>query len=333
VFTHRSLAIRLRRFHEHDEDLRRQLAWNIANGKTPVDATFRFLTIRDSLPTSKLGRGQGPLRLDVSGARAFVDRVQMGDSAPEQELAARNQTHAAELSRHVHAGGHVIIHGGTKLGFVLDGVSAADTAALLDRFSYRFHNPDPVRGVGWALKGFYRPPDSDLPATDYWFSPSSDPYVVAAFLRFWAAAYQECTRESGAKRFRSADGVSDWIPCPPPEFNLAIRYGSLPPEPSSPFGFDLLDREVDEEGRLGSRWGGRRGGIGDEWIDVSPPNGDPGAPRGRGTRGLVLVHIIGRQATGLNERGSVYAFDRPCLGIVVPEGGPCIEVVIAEGGA
>jgi hypothetical protein len=331
VFTHRSLAIRLRRFHEHDEDLRRQLAWNIDNGRTPADATFRFLTIRDSAPTAKLGRGRGPLRLDVSGARAFVDRVQMGKSEAEQEVAARNQAHADKLSRLVHDNGHALAHEGTDLGCVLGGVSAEETATLLERFTYTFHNPDAIRGVGWTLRGFYRPHDPELPVTDYSFSPSSDPYLIAAFLRYWAAAYKECAQDPGAHHFRSADGVSDWLACEAPQFNLAIRYGSLTSAPSSPFDFPLLDREVDSDGRVGSRWGGRRGGVGDEWIDVPLPPGGPEAPRARGTPGLVLLHIIGRQATGRNGYGTEYSFDRPCMGIVVPEGGPCLEMVLAEG--
>ena len=331
VFTHRSLAIRLRRFHEHDEDLRRQLAWNIANHRTPVDATFRFLTIRDSIPTSKLGRGQGPLRLDVSGNRVFIDRVQVGEDVAELAAAAQNQKLAEEVSQLVHANGRLLTQGGIDLGFVLEAIPAQEIAALLNRFVYTFHNPDPVRGVGWNLREFYRAYDSGFPITDYGFPPSSDPYLIAAFIKFWAHAYQVSTLDPGANQFRASDSVSDWRPCPPPAFNLAIRYGSMSPAESSPFDFLLLDREVDVDGTLGSRWGGRRGGIGDEWIDVSPPSGDSAALRSRDMPGLVLMHVIGRQASGRKGLGNTYSFERPCVGMVIPAGGPCIEVVTAEG--
>jgi hypothetical protein len=330
VFTHSTLAIRLRRFHEHDEDLRRQLAWNIAEGRQPADATYRFLTIRDSAPTSKLGRGRGPLRVDVAGVRAFVDRVQMGREENERNVAEQNQTHAHEMSQRIHDYGRELRVDDTLLGHVLEGVSGNDVANLLDGFSYTFHNPNPARGIGWSLRDFYRPPSAALDVTDYVFPPSSDPYVIAAFLRYWARANDECGGNSGNNRYRAADGVSNWAPCPAPQFNVVVRYGSLKPEPPSPFGFQLLDRYVDAHGRLGSRWGGRRDGVGDEWIDIPAPPAESEASRRIGTPGLVLLHIIGRQAVGREGQGSPYLFDRPCVGIVVPEGGPCLEVVIAD---
>lgn len=332
VITHHALALRLRRFHEHDEDLRRQLAWNISHSRTPADATFRFLTISNSAPTNKLGRGRGPLRVDVSGARAFVDRVQVGDGEDELAAARRNQDHAEAVSRLVHDRGRALAHDGTELGYMLKGVAAERIADILEGFSYTFHNPDPSRGAGSILQEFYRQRDPVLATTDYGFPPNSDPYLIAAFLRYWMSAFDECGRSPRPNRFRAADGVSDWDFCPPPHFNLAVRYGSLEPADPSPFPFKLLDREVDEDGLMGSRWGGRRGGVGDEWIDLAVPPGDPNAPRSRTMPGLVLVHVIGRQARGRNGYGATYTFDRPCLGIVVPEGGPSLEVVVAEGG-
>ena len=85
---------------------------------------------------------------------------------------------------------------------------------------------------------------------------------------------------------------------------------------------------------MGSTWGSRsEEGIGDEWIDYryEPPGGNPRERRASGSLGLALLHVIGRQAQGLHGNGEIYDFDRPCFGIVIPEGGPCLEMVIAEG--
>lgn len=326
LFTHRSLGIRLRRFHEHDEDLRRQLAWNVQNGRSPANATYRFLTIRDSVPTAKQGRGYGPLRLDMSGARVFIDRVQMGKGTPELIAAGRNQEAALAIAENVLGGGEPLQE---DRGYVRKDVSPEEVSDYLDRFVYSFHNPDPNRGIGWNLRSYYRSHDASLSVTGYGFLPSSDPFLLAAYLRFWGAACEECRTDPTTIRFRAADGVSDWRPRPPPAFNVALRYGTLAPDPESPFAHRLLNREVDGDGYVGSRWGGRRGGVGDEWIDI-PPGGNRESPRDVGQPGLMLLHVIGRQARGLKGYGEPYPYDRPCVGLVIPEGGPALEVVMAE---
>jgi hypothetical protein len=117
---------------------------------------------------------------------------------------------------------------------------------------------------------------------------------------------------------------------------VAVRRGSLPPLPGSPFKIYLLDRAVDQTGVVGSRWGGRGyGSPGDEWIDISPFDNDAEAPRPEGAPGLVLLHVIGRDARGRGSGGepgpgAPYDFDRPCVGLVIPVGGPCVRFVLAE---
>jgi Z1 domain len=334
LFTHRSLAIRLQCFHEHEEDLRKQLAWNIEKGREPLDATYRFLTIRDSLPTAKRGRGTGPDEIDVSGAKPFVDRVQMGTTSEEVMVARANQAHALAIASRVLRGGETLLTPRRELqGYVLREVRAADIAACLEGFSYTFHNPEPSRGAGWNLKEYYRPPTSGLAVTGTGMPPRSDPFLIAAYLKYWHAAFEECQRDPSKNTFRGADAVSRWRPCPSPNFNLAVRCGSRPPANGSPFTFDLLDRAVDRTGVVGSRWGGRGYGTpGDEWIDMPPPGGDADAPRPEGVPGLLLLHVIGRDAQGREGAGESYAFDRPCVGLVVPAGGPCIRYVLSEDG-
>ena len=332
LFTHRSLAIRLQRFHEHDEDLRRQLAWNIAHGRAPSDATYRFLTIRDSLPTAKLGRGGGPHEIDVSGARLFVDRVQMGGTHEELAAARANEWHALAIAERLGRVGETVLSSrGDALGYAVRAQSVAVACGIMDGFQYTFHNPDPTRGVPWNLREFYRSPNGMTPVTLPTFAPRSDPFLVAAYLKFWKDAYLRCLADPSANTFRAEDSVSDWVPCPAPEFNVVVRFGSLKPKVGSPFAIDLLNRAVSVDGIVGSRWGGHAyGSPGDEWIDVPPEAGDRDAPRSQGTPGLLLLHIIGRDARGVDGAGSAYSCDRPCLGIVVPAGGPCIRYVLAD---
>ena len=332
LLTHRSLAIRLRRFHEHDEDLRRQLAWNIEHGRRPTDATYRFLTIRDSLPTAKLGRGSGPEEIDLSGARPFVDRVQMGMESDDLDVAAANEAHTAALAKRIVRDGEPLATlRGDEVGCVLRDQAPQDVESILDGFCYTFHNPEPSRGVGWNLREFYRAPKSDVPATWPGLPPRSDPLLIAAYLRYWRAAFEQCVRDPSSNCYRADDSVSQWQPCPAPRFNIAVRFGSLAPSASSPFTIKLLDRAVDPDGVVGSRWGGRGyGSAGDEWIDMAPPSGDAEAPRPRGALGLLLLHVIGRDARGRDKTGCTYSFERPCLGLVIPAGGPCIRYVLAE---
>ena len=333
LFTHRSLALMLRRFHEHDEDLREQLFWHLAHGKEPDNATFRFLTLRASRPTAKLGRGKGPEIIDVSGTRPFIDRVQMGQGPLEQAAAAANEAAAAALATTIlDAGESIEDRRGNQIAAVLRDRDATEIASFLEQFVYTFHNPDPLAGVGWNLREFYRPRHSHYAPTRPGVSPRADPFLIAAYMKFWRAAYEQCESDPSSNRYRSGDSITPWMPVPPPRFNLALRFGTLRPSRRSPFTHRLLNRAVNEDGAVGSRWGGRGyGSSGDEWIDWEVPPEDTAIPRPAGAPGLALVHIIGRHATGISNSGEAYAFDRPCVGLVIPEGGPCIQFVLAEG--
>ena len=335
LFTHRSLALRLRRFHEHDEDLREQLSWHLAHGERPDNATFRFLTLRASLPTAKLGRGRGPEIVDVSGSRPFIDRVQMGQGRLEQSAAAANEVTAVTLAATILDEGESIEdRSGNQIAAVICDTEATEVVSFLERLVYTFHNPDPLVGIAWNLREFYRPPHPDYAPTRPEISPRADPFLIAAYLKFWQAAYEQCESDPSRNHYRAGDSISTWHPVPPPRFNLALRFGTLQPTPRSPFTHPLLNRAVTEDGAVGSRWGGRGyGSSGDEWIDLAVAPADKATPRPTGSLGLALLHIIGQDATGISKNGETYVFDRPCVGLVIPSGGPCIQFVLAEGRA
>lgn len=335
LITHRFLATRLRLFHEHEADLRRQIGANLALGRSPIDATFRFLMIRDSLPTSKSSPVARQLNLEVSGLRLFLDRVQMGEGDLERQAAAANQGSASSLAELVVSSG-VLIHagGGGEVGRLLQSQDVSLVIEMLEGLAYTFHNPDETQGAAWNLSKHHRGPIELLPVTKASLPPSADPLLVAAYLRFWREAFEECVKNPAANRYRAADTVSRWAPTPVPSFNLAVRFGSRQPVNQSPFNFLLSDRKVEAEGAKGrvvGSWGSRGyGSAGDEWVDVDPPHGDPDATRPVGFPGLFLLYVVGRDAKGRSEDGATYAYDRPCFGVSIPEGGPCLRVMQAE---
>jgi len=329
LFTHRDLAIRLARFHEHDEDLRAQLAWNVAAGRSPTDSTFRFLRLRDSKPSAKTGRGSEG-SIDISGTRLFFGRVQMGSSESEREAAAGNQAMAAKQAERIITSGNELRNERLELvGYILRDCFAREIAEMLEQYRFTFHNPDPNSGIALNLREHYRPASPQFRTTDAGVTPSTDPFLLAAYLRFWAYAFESCIADPASNAYRARDTVSPWIPCPPPSFNCVLRVGSLEPQGDSPFRHRLLNRSVDRDGELGSRWGGRGyGSKGDEWIDIDPPMRDHTTPRLRGVPGLALLHVVSRAAAGRTGDGETYDFDRPCFAAVVPEGGPCIAYVV-----
>ena len=330
VFTHRDLAIRLSRFHEHDEDLREQLARNLQQSRPPTDATFRFLRLQDSKPTMKLGRGVSGA-LEIAGTKLFVDRVQMGMREFEVWAAQRNQERTAEACRQVIAEGSAVCDAsGDQIGSVRREMPASVVAEPLDSLAFTWHNPDPRSGMPFNLQQWYRAPVPELGITQCSFSPRGDPLLIGAYLRFWQSAFERCIHDPSRNVFTGASGLSRWEPCPAPTFAVGVRYGSLKPASGSPFTFMLLNREINREGFLGSRWGGHGyGGRGDEWIDMDPPGKDPSSPRPRGSSGLLLIHVVSREAEGRERTGAKYQYDRPAFGVVIPEGGPCLAFVMA----
>ena len=330
LVTHADMAIRLSRFQEHDDDLRQQLAWNLAHGRGSAAATYRFLRLSDSMPTAKAGRGAtGILRL--TGVKLFVDRVQMGNAPEERAAASCNELWASELADQIMCQGREVRDtSDNTVASVSGGHSADDVAQLLDALRYTFHNPDPSRGVAINVRDHHRPAHPSLPCTASGMRPSSDPFLIAAYLRLWNHAYLECVQSPQRNLYREADGVTPWNPRPAPLFNLAVRFGSLTPAAGSPFRHSLLDRSTSQDGLLGSRWGGHGyGAPGDEWIDLPTP-ADPLAPRHPNEPGLLLLHVISRDARGRDQSGTPYTYDRPAVGIVIPCGGPSVSYVLTK---
>ena len=149
------------------------------------------------------------------------------------------------------------------------------------------------------------------------FSPSQDPYLIAAYLKYWKTGFQQ-------KRNLQSNSGMEWMHSPPPRFNIAIRFGSL--DAKDPFDFRLMNREIDENGFMTSSWGSR--GYGnphtDEWFDRPGPHDELPIFRPKGSNGLILIHVISPNSKGRDGTGEKYRYARPTLALSIPQGGPAV---------
>ena len=150
------------------------------------------------------------------------------------------------------------------------------------------------------------------------FRQTQDPYLIAAYLRFWKNGFEDRTR-----------GMQDnlgleWEHSPPPSFNIAIRFGSLSSE--EPFEFRLMDREISSDGVMTSSWGSRGYGSPhmDEWFDEPGPHDQLPLFRHQGRNGLILIHVVSKDSRGRNGTGEKYHYPRPTLALSIPQGGPSV---------
>jgi hypothetical protein len=334
VFVHSDTAIRLRRFHEHEEDLRGQLAWMVRDGRSPLDTALRLMCLPDSVPTHRAQRGVRR-ELSLSGSRVFLDRVEMGSEVIDKTVANENEALAGGWWERIRSEGQEVSRSGrANLGWLLEDVALDEVLGLLDGLTLTVHNPGPNQGAVPMLGQYFREPDPRV-ATRSSLSTRHCPYMTAAYLRYWAHAYGEWER-GRAGRYRGMDGLHPWEGTPPPSLNVGFRFGSEARENEGRFaGARLMNRAIRKDGLIPSLWGGHGEGehiYGDEWFDVAPPNGDRTQPRPMGLPGLVLIHVVHKDATGRDGSGTPYHLHRPFLGISLPAGGPSFVCVVAESG-
>ena len=183
------------------------------------------------------------------------------------------------------------------------GWSANEVADALDAFSYTGHNPDPAL---YPMPEFYRPADASR-GTGRVLDTSNDPYVAAAYLRYWALQGH----------------------LSPPLFNVGVTFGTMI-DGNEPFDFALLNRKVSQNGRMEGAWSGAsQGWRGDAYFD-NPDEELVGfnSRRLEGAEGLLLLHVVHKDARGRSGGGIVRAFHSPTLGLAMPAGGPSFSVVV-----
>jgi hypothetical protein len=195
-------------------------------------------------------------------------------------------------------GTEVKVGEGRARGMISRYWSPSEVADVLDAWSLSRHNPDPA---DYPHAEFHRPVDASRKVCRS-NDPRNDPYLVAAYLRWW---------------------VANPVDSPPPLFNVGVTYG-LPRGNPDPFAFSLLNRTITREGTLDGGWGGQ-----DKTID-SPPQEliDRAGDRMQGAEGLLLLHVIHSEATGRRGQGHPRKLHTISFGIAVPAGGKPFTVVV-----
>ena len=150
------------------------------------------------------------------------------------------------------------------------------------------------------------------------FSANQDPYLIAAYLKYWKNGFEDTSRV-----LQDNEGMK-WTPVPVPNFNIAIRFGSLSSE--EPFNFPLMDREISSQGFMTSAWGSRGYGTPhmDEWFDEPGSHDRLPLFRSQGKNGLILIHIVSKDSEGRNQTGEKYHYSRPTIALNIPQGGPAV---------
>jgi hypothetical protein len=167
-----------------------------------------------------------------------------------------------------------------------------------------------------------------LATTNYYVSPQSCPYSVAAYFRLWSLLLSD----HSAPGFYPTDrpnvpwNYSDSMNSTPPEFYLAFRHGPNQAQDAQlrSKGVRAMTRGRSENGQLlNTLWGSRGYSdsyFGDELIDyyfhqtAGRPNLEGGATwRPRRHPGLALFHLVSTRDL---------SNDTLAVGLGLPHGGP-----------
>lgn len=319
LFSNIRMTDTLTRFVYHEIDLKEQFVESKRRGVRHWDSrAFRFLTTSHSTPSHATGRGR-LTNIQFSGTKPFIQNIQMGESDIELNFAAANVNRFAELcDKIIDQGLTIESSDGREIGYCLYDQSVDELIELLEDLSFTFHNPSQDSQRFINLENLIKQPNPEL-NQNIGFKPSQDPYLIAAYLKHWKIGF-----ETRAGNLQNNDGMR-WNPIQPPNFNFAIRFGSLDNE--EPFDFPMMNREISEEGVMTSTWGSRGYGTDhvDEWFDEPRPHDGLPPFRHHGHNGLVLIHVVSKHSTGRNGNGVAYVYPRPTIGMNIPLGGPAIS--------
>ena len=298
LFTTEETYERLKDIQANDFDHRMRLADLMASGVSIEQARLALRTSPTCILTAKLGVGSSH-NLAFSPSTHLFNHIEVG------ELAAHNEAVAAQLVSRIRKRGAVVATGGStgSRGVLSHGWSAEEVADALDAFSYTGHNPDPAL---YPMPALYRSADASR-ETERMLDTNNDPYIAAAYLRYWA-------REARASL---------------PVFNVGLTFGTMT-DGTEPFDFPLLNRKVSQSGRMEGAWSGASGAWTEDARFDNPDEELVGfnSRRKYGSEGLLLLHVVHKEAKGRSGRGIVRGFHSPTLGLAIPAGGPSFSVVV-----
>lgn len=215
-------------------------------------------------------------------------------------------------------------------------VSILTLAETLERLRYSQHDPHPEAELSRRWEHYaqlleveeplFRPPKNR--ATDYFVTPQSCPYSIAAYFRLW----QRLSSDHSAPGFYPTDrpsvpwNYSDTMNSRPPEFFIAFRHGPNRSQDAQlrSNGVRAMTRGRADSGQLLNTLWGTRGYadayFGDELIDyyfhrtAGRPNLEGGATwRPRSHPGLALFHLVSTPDL---------CNDTLAVGLGLPHGGP-----------
>ena len=276
VFTTQDSYVRLGSFHENDLQHRNRLAILMDEGAQVDEARITLRAAPSALLTAKIGVGQIH---DI----AFSPYSKVFDRVEIEDMAEQNQEFALRLVDAIRSRGatEVKVGHGVPRGLLSKGWSPDEITTILEGWSFTRHNPD---CDDYPYAEFHRTADSSRD-TSRSFGTRSDPYLVAAYLRWWAAS----TSKTSA-----------------PRFNVGITFGPLD-ENTEPFDFPLLNRAITVDGAIEGGWSGASSGWrGDKFFD-EPESSllNVAGERISEADGLLLVHVVHKLALGRSGTGHV----------------------------
>jgi len=297
LFTTEDSWERLKDIQANDFDHRMKLADLMVRGESLEAARIALRTSPSCVLTAKLGVGTVH-DLAFSPSSHVYNYTEMG------ELSEHNQSVAAILVERIRDEGGEEVQGLSSVarGILSRGWSASQVADVLDELAYTAHNPDRER---YPMPEHHRPEDVSRNVGTL-LDTHNDPYIVAAYLRYWS------TRDN-----------------PPPLFNVGVTFGTMT-EGIAPFNFPLSNRLISSRGRVEGSWSGASGAWkGDAYFD-GPDDNLIGMNHLRleGSSGLLLLHVVHKDARGRSGNGIVREFHSPAFGIAIPAGGPSFSVVL-----
>ena len=297
LFTTEDTYARLADIQANDLDHRLRLANLMTQGESLESARLALRTSPTCALTAKLGVG-------TIHDLAFSPSIHLYNHVEVGRLARANQQAAEHIVERIRSSApeEVFSDLGKLEGLLSRGWTAVQVADLLDSLQYSNHNPDSSK---YPMPELYRAADSSRP-NNRLLDTSNDPYVAAAYLRFWAS--------------QSSDT---------PQFNVGIKFGEMR-EGVEPFSFPLLNRKVSATGRLDTTWRRGSGAWQEDALFDSPVETlvSPGGIRAKGCDGLLLLYLVHKAAKGQSGVGLARQFHTPTVGLAIPAGGPAFSVVV-----
>ena len=273
--------------------------------KSPQDATLVFRASPYALPTAKIGAG---IFCDL----AFSPFSRVLSKVECASLSEANERFAVSVVKDVRERDCEIVkrEGSLQRGILSRGWSLIEIADLLDAWSFENHNPTAEANL---LSSFYRPADPSR-AQRSGIEARWDPYQVAAYLRYWS---NDCAQR-GKK---------------PPVMNVGVAFGEYA-SGQEPFDFPLLNRVITADNDAIGGWTGSSSNWRGDIVFDNPPSNLLDARKNRleGCDGLLLLHVVHRDARGKSSVGKPRKHHTPFFGICIPAGGPdFLRVVTAAG--